>query len=51
VEEEVAGGLKKLGFELNADPGSLEQYIRSARRFDDVVRQTGADSNVLTSDA
>jgi len=31
------------GTGLNADRDSLEAYIRSAQRFDDIVRQAGAD--------
>jgi metallo-beta-lactamase class B len=31
------------GTGLNADRASLEQYVGSARRFDDIARQAGAD--------
>jgi metallo-beta-lactamase class B len=31
------------GTGLNADRASLEQYVQSARRFDQIVQQAGAD--------
>ena len=31
------------GTGLNADRDSLEKYVQSAKRFDDIVRQAGAD--------